>query len=931
MARLLAALLSVCCVPAQQRPPSEIQKAVEEFRTQTRALGVRADSPRRAQRSRSARSGWHGRVFENFRNDFLDAVPHEIRQRGGKKSLLRRNQFGFNVSGPVYVPGLFHGGRNTFFSLSYEGVRERISRSYLRTIATLPERSGDFSALVDSAGAPLPVFDPGTTRPNPVYDPARPVSAANLQYLRDPFPANRIPAARLDPVALRIVRYYPQPNADAGPFFRNNFFVVSPETNTAGGMIGKVDHNLGERNKVAFGFSFSNGFAGAARLYPNPADPGNADRDFSSRRYSAEHILTLSPRTVHSASFEAVSDVSDLSHGPEADYLGEIGLRGGLGARVFPVVRISPYLGFGDTTPNPRYVRNTFILSNSLSARRGRHNLRFSGRIIRYQVHAFTPTYPAGSARFTAGLTSLPGIVNTGHPFASFMLGLPDFGEISVVESPSYFRRGAGTASFRESFEAAQGLTFAVSVNLDVNTPRVEKYDRQTTVDLSVINPANGRPGALIAAGRNGAPRGFRPVIARLEPGASVSWSPRGNPSTVLRLSFGRSYSAVPIYSSQWGTQGFTGSPIFLSRNAQLEPAFRLSQGYPATPPMPDLRPEAANDTIADLAHRGAAQPTYQSASFSVERALPGALIVTAGAYMSGGKNLLVGSSAVNLNAIPLAALSYRDLLNTEAFSRALRPYPQYRGFDLYSQWPAGRYHRNTGFLRAEKRGAQGLTLSASYEWSKQMDDYSGPYGAQDFFNRRNEWSLTRGSNPHRVSMTFSYELPIGPNKPFLGFNDWRRYLAGGWSVSGISALASGEPLALRPEFNNTGGVIQALRVNVVPGVDPRVRKPSPELWFNPAAFDQPPDFTLGNGPRTHPFLRGPRSQNHDLSVVKRFSLSTDRTLELSAMGLNFLNHANWNDPDVEIGPASSPNVNAGRIIGSRGGRVMQLGLRFSF
>jgi len=53
--------------------------------------------------------------------------------------------------------------------------------------------------------------------------------------------------------------------------------------------------------------------------------------------------------------------------------------------------------------------------------------------------------------------------------------------------------------------------------------------------------------------------------------------------------------------------------------------------------------------------------------------------------------------------------------------------------------------------------------------------------------------------------------------------------------------------------------------------------------------------------------------------------------LEISAVGLNFLNHANWNDPDVMIGPASAPNANAGRIIGSRGGRVMQLGLRLSF
>jgi hypothetical protein len=60
-------------------------------------------------------------------------------------------------------------------------------------------------------------------------------------------------------------------------------------------------------------------------------------------------------------------------------------------------------------------------------------------------------------------------------------------------------------------------------------------------------------------------------------------------------------------------------------------------------------------------------------------------------------------------------------------------------------------------------------------------------------------------------------------------------------------------------------------------------------------------------------------------------TLAPDRTIELSAAGFNFVNHADWNDPDNTIGPASAPNVNAGKIIGSRGGRVIQLGLRFSF
>ncbi|MBI4874145.1 MAG: hypothetical protein HY822_05880 [Acidobacteria bacterium] len=915
---------------AQQQPQSEIQKALDEFRVQTRNLGLRADSPAKGRRNGGSRAAWHGRLFENFRNDFLDAVPHEISQRGGSKSLLRRNQFGFNVSGPVVIPKLYHGARKTFFSLSYEGMRERISRSYLRTVPTTPERGGLFGETVDSAGALLPIYDPHTTRPNPAYRTSEPVSTENLQYLRDPFPENRIPGVRLDPVAQKALAFYPQPNAAAGPFWRNNYFVVSPETNTANGMIGKLDHTMRERQRLTFGWSFTNGFAGAAWYFPNAADPGPSDRVFSTRRGSLEHVLTLTPNTINSFTAEAVTDTSENSRGEPAGYAAQLGLRGAAGG-AFPNLRFLPYLSMGRPNPVSRGTRNTFVWTDSFSQRRGKHNLRLIGQWAQYQVNAFVPAYPSGSLRFTSGLTSLPGINNTGHAFASFVLGLADYGELSQVASPSYFRRGSGLVAVRETYEAAKGLSFHFGVNLNLHTPRVEKYDRQTTVDLTVPNPVNGRPGALIAAGRDGVGRAFQPALTSLDPSASISWSPRGNPKNVIRLTYSRSHAAIPIYSSQFGTQGYTGSPIFLSPNVQLEPAFTLAQGLPAAKPLPDPRPEAANDTVADLIDRSGRQPVYHSYSLSFERELPGAVVVTAGAYNSGGRDLLLSTGNINLNAIRLENLSYRDRLNDEAFSRALRPFPQYRNFDLYSSWPAGRYRRAAGYVRVEKRSSKGLTVSASFEGSRQMDDYSGPHGTQDYFNRRNEWALTAYNSPRRLSMTCAYELPLGPSRLLLPYSDWRRHLAGGWSVSTISSFSTGEPLAPYPQFNNTGGVIGGLRVNLVPGVEARAGKQTAEQWFNPAAFDQPADFTPGDGPRTHPFLRNPGAQNHDLSLVKRFVLRADRTLEVSAVGLNFLNHANWNDPDAMIGPAGAPNVNAGRIIGSRGGRVMQLGMRFSF
>jgi len=910
-------LVAACCSSAQQAArQSELQKAVEEFKIQTRELGLRADSPSRKGRNGGGKPEWHGRIFENFRNDFLDAVPHEIRQRGGTRATLRRNQFGFNVSGPVLIPHLYQGGRATYFSLSYEGVRESVSRSFLRTIPTLPERTGDWSETVDQAGNPLPIYDPLTTRLNPDFNRAQPVSLDNLEHRRDPFPENRIPAQRLDPVAQKALALYPAPNAAAGPFFRNNYFIHSPEANVANGMIGKLDHTLRERHRVSLGLSFSNGLQGSAKWFPSPANPGPADRNYHNRRGSLEHVFTISARTINTLTFTAATD----------------GSQSGMGETAFPVYYFSPYLSMGRANPSSKNVRNSFVFEDAFSTRRGKHGFRLVGQYVRGQVNTFWPQYPAGEFHFSAGLTSLPGIVDTGHAFASFLLGLSDFSEIGLVQSPSYFRNSSGLAAWRQSYEASKGLTFNLGLDLATSTPRSEKYDRQGTIDLNAVNPANRRKGAYVAANRNGWGHAFQPVRTRLQPSASLSWNPRGDPKSVVRLAYGRSYGGFPIYYGQWGTQGFNGTPTFISPNVQLEPAVRLADGLPPiTQRFPDLRPEAVNDTVADLVETSGRLPVYQSASLSVERELPFAVIVTVGAGYSGGKNLMVGNYAANPNAIPLEALRYRDLLNDEQFNRSLRPYPQFKGFDVYAYYPRGRYQRDAGYIRLEKRASLGLTVSAYYELSKQMDDYSGPYGTQDFFNRQNEWSLTNGNNPQRFSLSYVYELPMGANKRFLAFSDWRRHLVNGWSLSGVTSLASGDPLALRPQFNNTGGVVSSLRVNVAPGVDPQVANPGPELWFNPAAFDQPPDFTIGNASRTHPTLRSPGSQNHDLSFTKRFPLAADRTVEFSAMGLNFLNHANWTDPDVVIGPASAPNVNAGKIIGSRGGRVIQLGLRFSF
>jgi hypothetical protein len=140
------------------------------------------------------------------------------------------------------------------------------------------------------------------------------------------------------------------------------------------------------------------------------------------------------------------------------------------------------------------------------------------------------------------------------------------------------------------------------------------------------------------------------------------------------------------------------------------------------------------------------------------------------------------------------------------------------------------------------------LTVSANYEASRQMDDYSGPHGTQDYLNRRNEWALTPYNSPQRLSMTYAYELPLGPNKAFLPYSDWRRHLVEGWSVTAISSFSAAIRGPLSPIHNT--GVISGLHVDLVPAPT-QVSPDSHSGTTRPRSISRP--FPPGNGPRTHP------------------------------------------------------------------------------
>src|SRR5689334_22000181 len=79
--------------------------------------------------------------------------------------MVKRNQFGFNLGGPLYIPKLYEARDKTFVFGSYEGLRQQTpTTSGLLTVPTMSQRQGDFSHTFNPDGSPTTIYNPFTTR-----------------------------------------------------------------------------------------------------------------------------------------------------------------------------------------------------------------------------------------------------------------------------------------------------------------------------------------------------------------------------------------------------------------------------------------------------------------------------------------------------------------------------------------------------------------------------------------------------------------------------------------------------------------------------------------------------------------------------------------------------------------------------------------------
>lgn len=505
-----------------------IADAVAEFLVQTSLFGVEAGHASGGQINIITRSGtnqMHVRVWEFLRNTVFDARPFNLPTG---QATFQRSQFGALLAGPIIT-------NRVFGLLAYEGLRSQQAAAGLTTVTvpTQRQRAGDFR---DTAAG--------------IYDPAT-LSAG----VRQQFPENAIPQSRLNPLARAAISALPLPNVDGTSLLVNSAELLR-QTNE--NWTARMDCMLASRGFFFGRFSLANEAAKIPDVLPtrtnfSAAGPQNG---------VVASTMTLGPSLVHEIRF-GFNRLRFAGGLPEPAF----DLNGHDGALPRFLIARYPAIGgaggfLGTTGGGTFLVRdNSFQLYTNLLWHKGRQAVKLGGEIVRLQYNRFESPNVLGTYQFTEGFTTRTASNDgTGHPLASFLLGLPSVASRSIGPGRIDGRQSQYSLYAQADLRARPGLTLNFGLRYELATPLYDHRYQMANIDFSSVPPAktifeHGRTAVyaptLYVCGRGGYPRGcVHRDYNNLAPRVGLAWTPTGG-RTVVRAGAGIFYAltdANPLY-----------------------------------------------------------------------------------------------------------------------------------------------------------------------------------------------------------------------------------------------------------------------------------------------------------------------------------------------------------------------------------------------
>ena len=883
--------------------------------------------------TKSGGNQFHGSLFEYLRNDALDAANFFAPVVNGEKQKapLRYNVFGGTLGGPVWLPKKafgpagYDGHNKTFFFFAYEGTRRLEGLVRTMTVPTLLQRQGNFSDTRNAAGAVIPIFNPATTR------------VEGGRTVRTQFAGNKIDS--IDPVALKLLEFYPLPNrAPDNPTGANNFSANYQQILTRNNYTAKVDHNFTERDRFNFRYLYNSDDRSFTTVFPNIVAETNTPALRHQNYFYWGYTRTFSPTVINEFRYTYSNRINhETSFGLGEPWPSRLGLKGAPDG-AFPQINVAGVTTLGAGTHERRQLpiqQHQFV--NNLTVTRGRHALKMGAELRESLNSEITRTSIAGQFSFTPLLTGQPGNAATGVGFASLLLGQPNgvtFRETEALDRYSWYLAGF----FQDDWTINQSLTLNLGLRWETDTPITDRDNRMNGFDLGAINPVSGTPGVVKFAGQGGyASQPYATDWNNFGPRIGFAWRPLGLQKTVIRGGAGM-FFAHPFDrgAPNSASLGFENSASINTQDNGLTSPFLLRDGVPAV----NLGGVARNDSFGAVRVGQTAttavtffelnRRTGYSEQFNlnIQQELPGQITFEAG-YI-GNLSRKLASNNVSINQITPQKLAEVAARADKVGRQADRPFPQFSGVTLVAPaFGVSNYHALV--LRAEKRFAAGFNFLTTYTWSKFLNDTDEGGSAlgnepsyANYYDRDSDYGPSGNDIRHRFTISSVYELPVGRGKRYLAKGPLG-VIAGNWSVGVLALMQTGPPTTVTTQTNTTNAFSAgAQHADMLR--DPNLKSSERTLsrWFDTAAFTQPAVFTFGTGGRGT--VRGDGVINFDLSLLKNFFFAEQKGFQFRLEMFNAFNHPDFGLPGATLG---GPGF--GVVSSARAGRSIQAGLRLVF
>jgi len=926
--------------------------------------------------TKSGGNSLHGVAYDYLRNGKLDANSYSNNVNGQPKPNSHRNQFGVAIGGPVYIPGLYKQRDKTFFFFNYEGHRQNDPlNAPLDSVPTSAFRTGDFSALLggnvgaDALCRPVvagQIYDPYTTRQVnatcavPNADPTKAIAVGQLVWIRDPIAGNNLANAvsGIDPVGQALVNFYPQPINDQ---LSGNWTAAGLGGNNSDEYSARIDHNFSDSTRLYGRYSYKREFKDVSPAYfgsDNPAGPGQRNPN---NRYNigigVSHVF--SPTFTMSANFGLMHWVEGNDVQSNGFQVSTLGLPAFIDpiSPEYPVIAPSGYRGQGPQQGAGQGAFPRAATSGSLDFVKvlGKHQLTFGYMAVAQDENGgrFHTTNFNFDRTYTGGPDPLNLTPNTGDAIAAMLLGTPSTGGTGIAVS-QVSRAWLHGTYLQDDWKVTPKLTLNLGIRWEIERPVTDRFDRLSTFNYSAINPISAIVGQNYTGQvefANSGQRGqydsnYKHVAPR------IGFAYQVMPKLVMRGGYGiffpRQYPGVPVI------QGYTSETPYVATTDGVSPCpgCMLQNAFPG-----GLVPVVGNssggltnvgfDTSAVAPNR----KTYydQQWMYGFQYA-PTANDVIDLTYV-GNHSVHVLASGLNLNQLDpkyfcMGAALLSQVPNpfsgiitssgcgldgaTVSQGQLLRPHPEFCNINE-NQSPSGDGRYNALDVNYTHRVSQGLTLLASYTFSKFLDNVGGPnawanasanFGEniRNVYNLAAEKSVDANDVTHSFVLSYVYELPVGKGRKYgAGMNSVVNAIVGDWQTSGVATFKGGFPLRINVDNQNPFGVGQ--NANVVG--DYHVSNQTVNQWFNTAAFVAPSQFELGNAPRYFSDLRSPGFNNWDLSIQKYFPVHEQVRFQFRLDMFNAFNHVNFYKPDTNLSSGTF-----GRLTGAFSPRLMQAALK---